>query len=65
MSSLDALWWPPYKVSGRYLTPWLYHEDEALIAAESPEGGLDVEIELPREWHEEPMALDPFRADPT
>jgi sulfide:quinone oxidoreductase len=61
-SSLDCLWWPPYKVSGRYLTPWLYHEEEALIDAEPPEGGLDVEIALPTEWHEEPMALDPHRA---
>jgi sulfide:quinone oxidoreductase len=61
-SSLDCLWWPPYKVSGRYLTPWLYHEEEALIDAEPPEGGLEVEIALPTEWHEEPMALDPHRA---
>jgi len=61
-SSLDSLWWPPYKVSGRYLTPWLYHEEEALMDAEPPEGTLDVEVALPVEWHEEPMALDPFRS---
>jgi sulfide:quinone oxidoreductase len=61
-SSLDCLWWPPYKVSGRYLTPWLYHGDAAKTDAESPEGALDVEVALPSEWHEEPMALDPFRA---
>ena len=23
--SLDCLWWPPHKVSGRYLAPFLYH----------------------------------------
>jgi sulfide:quinone oxidoreductase len=63
MSSLDCLWWPPYKVSGRYLTPWLYHEEEALMDAEPPEGALDVDVALPPEWHEEPMALDPFRSN--
>ena len=61
-SSLDTLWWPPYKVSGRYLTPWLYHEEEALLDAEPPVGALDVDVALPPEWHEEPMALDPFRS---
>jgi sulfide:quinone oxidoreductase len=61
-SSLDVLWWPPYKVSGRYLTPWLYHADEDLIQAGPSEGAVDVDVAFPSEWHEEPMALDPFRA---
>ena len=61
-SSLDVLWWPPYKVSGRFLTPWLYHADEDAIHAEPSEGAVDVEVTFPSEWHEEPMALDPFRA---
>jgi hypothetical protein len=25
-----------------------------------PPQGLDVEVELPPEWHHEPMALDPY-----
>ena len=60
ISSLDCLWWPPYKVSGRYLSPWLYHEEDGLMDIEPPEGTLDVEVSLPQEWHENPMALDPY-----
>ena len=26
---------------------------------EPTEGTLDVEVSLPQEWHEDPMALDP------
>jgi sulfide:quinone oxidoreductase len=58
-SSLDYLWWPPHKISGRYLAPWLAHE--SLHAdPESPGRPLDVEVALPREWHADPMAIDPY-----
>ncbi len=57
--SHDYLWWPPSKVSGRYLAPWL--EGEAAPAGpDPPAGSIDVEISLPQEWHREPMALDPY-----
>jgi len=57
--SADYLWWPPHKVAGRYLAAWLAHE--APGADLEPHGRpLDVEIALPREWHERPMALDPY-----
>jgi sulfide:quinone oxidoreductase len=62
-SSLDSLWWPPHKISGRYLAPLLYHGD-APADPEPPASTLDVEVALPKEWHEEPMALDPHRAPP-
>ena len=26
-ASLDCLWWPPDKISGRYLAPYLHHGD--------------------------------------
>lgn len=59
VASLDYLWWPPHKVSGRYLAAWLAkempHEPDA------PGPPLDVEVALPHEWHKEPMALDPYR----
>ncbi len=62
-ASGDYLWWPPHKVSGRYLAAWLagasVHADP-----EPPARPLDVEVALPREWHREPMALDPFDAPP-
>ena len=57
-ASLDYLWWPPQKISGRYLSSVLQHS-ERLIEAEPPEDALDVEVSLPVEWHEEPMAIDP------
>jgi hypothetical protein len=57
-ASLDYLWWPPHKISGRYLSSVLQHS-ERLIEAEPPEDALDVEVSLPVEWHEEPMAIDP------
>lgn len=58
-ASLDCLWWPPQKISGRYLAPWLYHA-EVHLEPEPPRPSLDVEVALPKEWHEEPMALDPY-----
>lgn len=59
IASADYLWWPPHKVSGRYLAPWLAgttpHADP-----EPPPHSMDVELALPKEWHREPMALDPY-----
>jgi sulfide:quinone oxidoreductase len=59
IASADYLWWPPHKVSGRYLAPWLAgttpHADP-----EPPRHSVDVEVALPKEWHREPMALDPY-----
>ncbi len=59
VASLDRLWWPPQKISGRYLAPMLYHS-ERQIEGEPPVEALDVEVSLPAEWHEEPMAIDPL-----
>jgi hypothetical protein len=57
-ASADVLWWPPHKISARYLAPLLHH-GEAHSEPVPPDRSLDVEVALPREWHEEPMALDP------
>jgi sulfide:quinone oxidoreductase len=59
VASPDYLWWPPFKVSGRYLTPWLAGEETHGEGA-PPIRSVDVEVALPREWHREPMALDPY-----
>ena len=56
-ASLDALWWPPHKISGRYLAPWLYH-GEVHAEPEPPRRTIDVEVALPVEWHEEPLGFD-------
>lgn len=52
--SSDYLWWPPHKVSGRYLAPWL--AEESLASQPEPPGrSIDVEVSLPHEWHGEPL----------
>jgi sulfide:quinone oxidoreductase len=60
VASPDYLWWPPHKVSGRYLAPWLAgsapHGEP-----EPPARSVDVEVSLPKEWHREPMAIDPLK----
>ena len=59
IASDDYLWWPPHKISGRYLAPWLAREAPQTDPA-PPEHSIDVEVALPSEWHSEPMALDPY-----
>jgi sulfide:quinone oxidoreductase len=56
--SADYLWWPPQKVGGRYLAPWLAHEEPHGL--EAPSRPIEVEVALPVEWHKDPMALDPY-----
>lgn len=46
-----ALWWPPGKVNGRYLAPWLAARDEEAVADHLPHaGGLAVQTDLHREF---------------
>jgi sulfide:quinone oxidoreductase len=59
IASADYLWWPPHKVSGRYLAPWLAGTTPR-TEPEPPPHSVDVEVALPHEWHREPMALDPY-----
>lgn len=58
-ASDDCLWWPPHKISGRYLAPWLANRT-ARSDPEPPRRPLEVEVALPYEWHEHLMALDPY-----
>jgi hypothetical protein len=39
--SEHALWWPPSKIAGRYLSPYL-----GLHHGEVGEGGVPIEVEL-------------------
>ncbi len=57
-ASLDALWWPPQKIAGKYLTA-MFAGDEPRDIEPPPEHGVEVEVALDREWHRQPMALDP------
>jgi sulfide:quinone oxidoreductase len=49
-ATTHTLWWPPGKINGRYLTPWLAALDEDTIADHLPHsGGLAVQTDLHRE----------------
>ncbi|HLJ03677.1 MAG TPA: FAD-dependent oxidoreductase [Solirubrobacteraceae bacterium] len=54
-----ALWWPPTKIAGRYLSPYLAarHGDEAVDGGSQPEGE-PVELDLARDV---PAAADALR----
>jgi sulfide:quinone oxidoreductase len=49
-ASTHTLWWPPGKVAGRWLAPWLAARDEEAIADHLPHaGGLAVQTDLHRD----------------
>jgi sulfide:quinone oxidoreductase len=54
----EPLWWPPAKIVGRHLAPFLAAHAGAGGVAEPPEGALAVEVPLERETIRE---LDPVR----
>ena len=56
---LDYLSWPPHKIASRYLSAWLAH-DLPRSDIEPPRKPLEVELDLPKEWHEDPLMLDPY-----
>ena len=52
LASLDPLWWPPVKIVGRYLAPFLASVAESATSDELPAvppGAVPVEIELDAE----------------
>jgi sulfide:quinone oxidoreductase len=49
-SQRRALFWPPTKIAGRYLSPYLAERDEARALGEAPQpSGQPVELDLERE----------------
>jgi hypothetical protein len=44
VASTSALWWPPSKIAGRWLAPYLAQRHDEL---EQAPGGLEVEAESP------------------
>ena len=56
--STDRLWWPPTKVVGHYLGPWL--ASETRMDTERPVEGISVEMELPARRDVRPLALSPL-----
>src|SRR5205823_7126800 len=63
----DPLWWPPVKIVGRYLAPFLASIAELETPPELPPvapSGLDIEIELePETLQKLPGARLRFEAD--
>jgi sulfide:quinone oxidoreductase len=41
-----ALWWPPTKIAGRYLAPFLFDQDELEVIERIRDGALPVEADL-------------------
>jgi sulfide:quinone oxidoreductase len=49
-AATHTLWWPPGKVNGRYLAPWLAAFDDEAVAGQLPHsGGLPVQTDLHRD----------------
>jgi sulfide:quinone oxidoreductase len=42
-----ALWWPPAKVSGRYILPWLSRWDKTLRVDKPAQASLEVDVPFP------------------
>jgi sulfide:quinone oxidoreductase len=50
-ATTHTLWWPPGKLNGRYLTPWLAARDDDTVAGNLPHsGGMPVQTDLHREY---------------
>ena len=49
-ATAHTLWWPPGKVAGRWLAPWLAARDDEAVAGNLPHaGGLPVQTDLHRD----------------
>jgi sulfide:quinone oxidoreductase len=45
-SAWYPLWWPPTKVAGRYLAPYLFERGDGELLGAHPEGFMDIDIPL-------------------
>jgi len=62
-ASDEPLWWPPTKVSGRYLSAWLARQEAGPALTPPPGPGLEVEVSLPVDREQAAraaLALDPL-----
>jgi sulfide:quinone oxidoreductase len=49
-ATTQTLWWPPGKIAGRWLAPWLAARDDEAVAGQLPQsGGLPVQTDLHRD----------------
>jgi sulfide:quinone oxidoreductase len=56
----ETLWWPPAKVVGHYLAPWLARH--AIVGGREPGGAeaVEVDAELPPERDVRPLGIEPI-----
>jgi sulfide:quinone oxidoreductase len=61
-ASVDRLWWPPTKVVGHYLAPFLASRMEtvSLTAAPQPDAGIVIDVALSPDRDARPLALEPL-----
>lgn len=53
-TSQQALWWPPSKIAGRYLGPYLAGRDHDAAAPRQEAGSIPVEVDLEQALRAEP-----------
>jgi sulfide:quinone oxidoreductase len=64
-ASTEALWWPPAKVVGHYLAPWLAAETGVTAGTPPPSAGaVEVAAHLPLDRDMRPLALEPLGPAP-
>jgi sulfide:quinone oxidoreductase len=56
----ERLWWPPAKVVGHYLAPWLAERMRERRWVRPPREGIDVERYLPPERDPAVLGLEPY-----
>ena len=59
-ASEDLLWWPPAKVVGHYLAPWIADHVHDRRWTTAPAGGTRVERALPARVDPAVLGLDPY-----
>jgi sulfide:quinone oxidoreductase len=47
VASGDALWWPPAKIAGRYLAPYLAERADSILTPPNGPSGIAVDVALP------------------
>jgi sulfide:quinone oxidoreductase len=45
-AAAQPLWWPPTKIAGRHLAPYVYEREPAAAPGPAPEGFVDLEVPL-------------------
>jgi sulfide:quinone oxidoreductase len=45
-AAAQPLWWPPTKIAGRYLAPYVYEREPAAKPGPAPDGFVDLEVPL-------------------